>query len=145
MTYLLRDVSTMTVRGLRLVSRDLDAMITAVLLPVIILLMFVLVFGGAVDIGTDYINYVTPGVILLAAGFGAASTALAAASVDGARVRVPTDGSVAHVRTVLSAVETAGVVPEHWEVRAPTLDDVFLTLTGHVGQDRTARPAEVAA
>lgn len=77
MTYLLRDVSTMTVRGLRLVSRDLDAMITAVVLPVIILLMFVLVFGGAVDIGTDYINYVTPGVILLAAGFGAANTALA--------------------------------------------------------------------
>ncbi|MFI9485008.1 ABC transporter permease [Promicromonospora sp. NPDC052451] len=77
MTYLLRDVSTMTVRGLRLVSRDVDAMITAVVLPVVILLMFVLVFGGAVDIGTEYINYVTPGVILLAAGFGAASTAMA--------------------------------------------------------------------
>lgn len=77
MTYLLRDVSTMTVRGLRLVSRDLDAMITAVVLPVIILLMFVLVFGGAMDTGTGYINYVTPGVILLAAGFGAASTAAA--------------------------------------------------------------------
>ncbi len=77
MTHLLSDVSTMTVRGLRLVSRDVDAMITAVLLPVIILLMFVLVFGGAVDIGTEYINYVTPGVILLAAGFGAANTALA--------------------------------------------------------------------
>lgn len=78
MTYLLRDISTMTVRGLRLVSRDLDAMITAVVLPVIILLMFVLVFGGALDNGgAGYINYVTPGVILLAAGFGAASTAAA--------------------------------------------------------------------
>lgn len=78
MTYLLRDISTMTVRGLRLVSRDLDAMITAVVLPVIILLMFVLVFGGALDNGgVGYINYVTPGVILLAAGFGAASTAAA--------------------------------------------------------------------
>lgn len=75
MTYLLRDISTMTVRGLRLVSRDLDAMITAVVLPVIILLMFVLVFGGAMDTGTGYVNYVTPGVILLTAGFGAASTA----------------------------------------------------------------------
>ncbi|MBO0610536.1 ABC transporter permease [Myceligenerans salitolerans] len=77
MTSLFRDVSTMTVRGLRLVSRDVDAVITAVLLPVVILLMFVLVFGGALDVGTDYINYVTPGVILLAAGFGAANTALA--------------------------------------------------------------------
>ena len=77
MTHLLSDVSTMTTRGLRLVSRDVDAMITAVVLPVVILLMFVLVFGGAVDIGTEYINYVTPGVILLAAGFGASNTALA--------------------------------------------------------------------
>ncbi|RPF20956.1 ATP-binding cassette domain-containing protein [Myceligenerans xiligouense] len=66
-------------------------------------------------------------------------------SVDGVRVRVATDGSVAHVRAVLSAVEAAGAVPEHWEVRAPTLDDVFLTLTGQVRQDRPARPAEVAA
>jgi ABC-2 type transport system ATP-binding protein len=68
-----------------------------------------------------------------------------AATVDGARVRVPTDGSVAHVRSVLSAVEATGVTPDHWEVRAPTLDDVFLALTGHVGQEHSARPAEVAA
>ncbi|MBO0610537.1 ATP-binding cassette domain-containing protein [Myceligenerans salitolerans] len=71
--------------------------------------------------------------------------ALDAATVDGARVRVPTDGSVAHVRSVLSTVEAVGVTPEHWEMRTPTLDDVFLTLTGHVGQTRTARTAEVAA
>ncbi|MFE7508602.1 ABC transporter permease [Promicromonospora sp. NPDC057488] len=77
MSHVLSDVSTMTTRGLRLVSRDADAMITAVVLPVIILLMFVLVFGGALDTGTEYINYVTPGVILLAAGFGAANTAMA--------------------------------------------------------------------
>ncbi|MFI2361558.1 ABC transporter permease [Promicromonospora sp. NPDC019610] len=77
MSHVLSDVSTMTTRGLRLVSRDVDAMITAVVLPVIILLMFVLVFGGALETGTEYINYVTPGVILLAAGFGAANTAMA--------------------------------------------------------------------
>ncbi|MCP2265284.1 ATP-binding cassette domain-containing protein [Promicromonospora thailandica] len=71
--------------------------------------------------------------------------ALAVPTPEGARVRVPTDGSVAHVRAVLSAVEATGVVPEHWEVRAPTLDDVFLALTGHAGQERAARPAGVAA
>ncbi len=76
---------------------------------------------------------------------GRVAPALAAATVDGLRVRVPTDGSVAHVRSVLSAVEAAGVVPEHWEVRAPSLDDVFLTLTGHVGQERTTGAKEVAA
>lgn len=66
---------------------------------------------------------------------GRVAPALADATVDGARVRVPTDGSVGHVRSVLSVVEAAGVTPEHWEVRAPSLDDVFLALTGH------ARPA----
>ncbi|MGW2092515.1 ATP-binding cassette domain-containing protein [Promicromonospora sukumoe] len=76
---------------------------------------------------------------------GRIAPALAAATVDGARVRVPTDGSVAHVRSVLSVVEGAGVAPEHWEVRAPSLDDVFLTLTGHAGQDSRARTTEVAA
>jgi len=74
-----------------------------------------------------------------------AADALAAVTPDGARLRVPTDGSVAHVRSVLTAVEATGVLPEHWEVRAPSLDDVFLALTGHVGQDRPSRPAEVAA
>jgi ABC-2 type transport system ATP-binding protein len=72
-------------------------------------------------------------------------TALAGATLDGARLRVPTDGSVAHVRTVLSAVEAVGAAPEHWEVRAPSLDDVFLALTGHAGQERSTRPAGVAA
>jgi ABC-2 type transport system ATP-binding protein len=70
---------------------------------------------------------------------------LGVTTVDGPRVRVPTDGSVGHVRAVLAAVEAAGVVPEHWEVRAPSLDDVFLTLTGHIGQERSVRAAEVAA
>ena len=68
-----------------------------------------------------------------------------AATVDGARVRVPTDGSIAHVRSVLAVVEATGVTPDHWQVRAPTLDDVFLALTGHVGQEHSARPAGVAA
>ena len=55
---------------------------------------------------------------------------------SGATLRVPTDGSVAHVRDVLAAVAAAGVEPERWEVREPTLDDVFLTLTGHTARTR---------
>ncbi len=62
-------------------------------------------------------------------------------------VRVPTDGSVAHVRDVLAAVAATGVEPVSWEVREPTLDDVFLTLTGHAARTRdrddgTADPTE---
>ena len=57
----------------------------------------------------------------------------------GRALRVPTDGSVAHVRDVLAAVVATGVEPERWEVREPTLDDVFLALTGHTA--RTRAPA----
>ena len=48
----------------------------AILLPVMLMLMFTWVFGGAIDPTGDYVNYVVPGVILTCAGFGAASTAV---------------------------------------------------------------------
>ncbi|PFG44863.1 ABC-2 type transport system ATP-binding protein [Isoptericola jiangsuensis] len=46
------------------------------------------------------------------------------------RVRVPTDGSVGGVRELLGRVEATDVTPLRWDLTAPTLDDVFLTLTG---------------
>ncbi|MBD5784894.1 ATP-binding cassette domain-containing protein [Cellulosimicrobium terreum] len=55
---------------------------------------------------------------------------------DPVMLRVPTDGTVAHVRDVLAAVAASGVEPVRWEVREPTLDDVFLTLTGHASRTR---------
>ncbi|WP_206074477.1 ABC transporter permease [Antribacter gilvus] len=73
---LTKDATTMVGRSLRLITRDVDSMITAVVLPVMILVLFTYVFGGAMSVGTAYITYVTPGVILLCAGFGAGNTAL---------------------------------------------------------------------
>jgi ABC-2 type transport system ATP-binding protein len=70
-------------------------------------------------------------IVLPTADDAARVAAAFGTSTDGRRLRVATDGSVPHVRSVLATVETTGVTPEHWEVRAPTLDDVFLTLTGH--------------
>ncbi len=66
-------------RSLRHSVRSVDALLTAILLPVAILLMFVYVFGGAIDAGGRYVDYVVPGIIVLCAGFGAASTAVAVA------------------------------------------------------------------
>ncbi|ACZ29099.1 ABC-2 type transporter [Xylanimonas cellulosilytica DSM 15894] len=73
----LSDAGTMIGRAVRLATRDVDSMITAVVLPVIILMMFTFVFGGAIDVGVDFVQYATPGIILLCAGFGAANTAMA--------------------------------------------------------------------
>ena len=56
---------------------------------------------------------------------------VAAESRDtGALVRVPTDGSADHLRHVLDTLATGGVAVSTATVRRPTLDDVFLTLTG---------------
>ncbi len=48
----------------------------------------------------------------------------------GALVRVPTDGSADHLRHVLDTLAGGGVAVSTATVRRPTLDDVFLTLTG---------------
>ena len=45
-------------------------------LPVMLMLTFVYLFGGAISTGTRYITYVVPGVLLLCAGVGSATTAV---------------------------------------------------------------------
>ena len=56
--------------------RDGESLLMAILLPVMLMLMFTWVFGGAIDPTGNYVDYVVPGVILTCAGFGAASTAV---------------------------------------------------------------------
>jgi ABC-2 type transport system permease protein len=72
----LSDHLTLTGRALRHALRSPDSMITAIALPVFILLLFVYVFGGAIHTGTRYLNYVIPGIILLSATWGASQTAV---------------------------------------------------------------------
>ncbi|MBC7302441.1 MAG: ABC transporter permease [Nocardia sp.] len=77
-TRTLQDSVTMLDRNVRHTLRSPDTMIMTVVLPVMILLMFVFVFGGAMDVGPGaYIDYVVPGIILLCASFGASTTAIA--------------------------------------------------------------------
>jgi ABC-2 type transport system permease protein len=63
-------------RGLRHTARNPDALITSLALPVILLLLFVYVFGGAIDRSGGYVDYVVPGIVVLCAMFGAAGTAV---------------------------------------------------------------------
>src|SRR4051794_41563938 len=64
-------------RSLRHSVRSLDALLTAIMLPIAILLMFVYVFGGAIQTDGRYVDYVVPGIIVLCAGFGSAGAAVA--------------------------------------------------------------------
>jgi len=63
-------------RSSRHIFRNPDSLITGMMLPVIIMLLFVIVFGGAVNTGVAYVNYVVPGVILICVGYGSSTTAM---------------------------------------------------------------------
>lgn len=69
------DSRVMVTRSVRRSLRDPEAFFTALMLPVILMLLFVYVFGGAMQTGTSYVDYVVPGLIVLCAGFGAGTTA----------------------------------------------------------------------
>jgi len=77
--YALSDTRVMIARCLRRSLRDPEAFFTALMLPVVLMLMFVYVFGGAMKSGGTYADYVVPGLIVLCAGFGAGTTAVAVA------------------------------------------------------------------
>jgi ABC-2 type transport system permease protein len=70
------DSLTMIRRSMRHNVRDLESLLISVMLPVMLMLLFVYVFGGAIDTGTEYVTYVVPGIILLCAGYGASTTAV---------------------------------------------------------------------
>lgn len=63
-------------RSLRHSLRDGESLLMAILLPVMLMLLFTFVFGGALDPTGGYVDYVVPGIILICAGFGASSTAV---------------------------------------------------------------------
>jgi ABC-2 type transport system permease protein len=64
-------------RDFKHTARNPTAVFNAVLMPVVITLMFVYVLGDAFNVGVDYIDYATPGLMLLAVCYGLGATATA--------------------------------------------------------------------
>lgn len=79
MSHAIADSMTMIGRSVRLSRRNVDTLIMSIVLPLLMMTLFVYVFGGAINTGTEYVNYVVPGIILLCVGYGAASTAMSVA------------------------------------------------------------------
>ncbi len=76
-THFLGDTAVLTGRTMRHVTRSLDTIITTAITPVAMMLMFVYVFGGAIDTGTvSYVNYMLPGILLITIASGIAYTAV---------------------------------------------------------------------
>lgn len=72
----IRDGWTMSKRSLKHLFRNPEALILSIGLPIMLMLLFVVIFGGAINTGTDYVNYVVPGVITICIGFGSSMTAI---------------------------------------------------------------------
>jgi ABC-2 type transport system permease protein len=73
----LSDSLAMIGRSTRHAVRNVDVLITTTVLPVMLLLLFVYVLGGAMNTGTvAYVNYVAPGILLLCIGYCASTTAV---------------------------------------------------------------------
>ncbi|WP_066375937.1 ABC transporter permease [Herbidospora mongoliensis] len=96
LTLAARDSSTMVRRQLKRMIRYPSMTVMLVAMPVVFLLLFVYVFGGTLGAGIGggpYVNYVTPGILLMAVLSAATGTAVSVA-MD------MTEGIVARFRTM---------------------------------------------
>ena len=60
-THVLTDTAVLTKRSLRHILRSPDTIITTAITPIAMLLLFVYVFGGAINVGGgNYVNYLLP-------------------------------------------------------------------------------------
>jgi ABC-2 type transport system permease protein len=70
------DTAVLTRRSLRHITRSLDTIITTTIMPIAFMLLFVYVFGGAINSGSNsYVDYLLPGILLITIASGIAYTA----------------------------------------------------------------------
>jgi ABC-2 type transport system permease protein len=74
--YFFKDMNVMFGRSMRHIFRSMDTIITVSITPIAMMLLFVYVFGGAIETGTkNYIDYLLPGIMLMTIGSGIAYVA----------------------------------------------------------------------
>ena len=67
---------TLLGRNMKHVLRSPDTIMTVAIMPIAMMLLFVYVFGGAISTGADnYVNYLLPGILLIAVATGVSYTA----------------------------------------------------------------------
>ncbi len=110
LAFAVRDSATMTRRSLRHVLRYPVTLVMSVVVPVMLLLLFVGVFGGSLKAGLGaafhgaYIDYVMPGIIVMTAGYGSSVTTMAVN-------RDSSEGIIGRFRTM--AISPASVLHGH--------------------------------
>jgi ABC-2 type transport system permease protein len=111
LSYAVTDSVTMLRRNLRHTMRYPVTMMSSLGVPVLLLVLFVGVFGGALNVvlgdkshDGSYIEYVVPGILLMSVGYGSSTTALAVN-------RDMTEGIIARFRTM--AISRTSVLTGH--------------------------------
>ncbi|WP_039822332.1 ABC transporter permease [Nocardia testacea] len=75
-THFFADTTLLLGRSLRHITRSVDTIITTTIMPIAFMLLFVYVFGGAIDSGSDsYVQYLLPGILLITIASGISYTA----------------------------------------------------------------------
>jgi ABC-2 type transport system permease protein len=70
------DTAVLLGRSLRHITRSMDTIITTTIMPIAFMLLFVYVFGGAINSGSDsYVSYLLPGILLITIASGISYTA----------------------------------------------------------------------
>src|SRR5512133_1085460 len=70
------DTALLTRRSLRHITRSPDTIITTTIMPIAFMLLFVYVFGGAINSGSaSYVDYLLPGILLITIASGVSYTA----------------------------------------------------------------------
>ena len=72
----LTDSRIMLRRNLKHILRNPVMIFNAAVMPVVLMLLLVYVFGNAFNVGEHYVEYATPGLIVLAVCYGLAGTAV---------------------------------------------------------------------
>ncbi|WP_330252754.1 ABC transporter permease [Nocardia sp. NBC_00565] len=91
--HIFADTAVMFRRCARHTLRSRDTLIISLCMPILVMMLFTYVFGGAINVGGPYLDYVVPGIMLLCTGFGSSITATAV-STDMTR------GSIDRFRTL---------------------------------------------
>ncbi|MHB8646990.1 MAG: ABC transporter permease [Thermomicrobiales bacterium] len=144
LSYTASDSATMLRRNLRHMLRYPTLTLFLVGIPVIFLLLFVYVFGGTLGAGlggpfggrAEYVNYVTPGIILITVATAAQGTAISV-SMD------MTEGIIARFRTM--AISRASILTGHvlgWMIQTMLSIAVVIAVALLIGFRPTAGPVE---
>jgi len=75
-THFFSDTAVLLGRSLRHIARSPDTIISTLLMPIAMMLLFVYVFGGAIRSGSEsYVSYLLPGILVLTIASGISYTA----------------------------------------------------------------------